>query len=203
MPGGAVEVTAVFAESGAVSALPFIDVRVDNWFYGAVKYAYENGLMVGTGVDIFSPDGTLTRAQAVTVLWRLENEPQVNYAMNFADVANGTWYTEAVRWAASEGIVLGNGDGTFGAHNAITREQLAAILYRYAAYKGYDVTAKSDPSAFTDAFKISDWAYDAIRWAYGTKLMQGNGDGTINPTGNTRRSEFATMIMRFNEQIAK
>ena len=135
------------------------------------------------------------------MLWRMENEPQVNYDMGFEDVADGQWYTEVIRWAVSEKIMEGHSDVAFGPNDPITREQLAVILYRYAAYKSYDVTAKGDPSSFTDASKISGWAYEAMEWACGT-LMGGNGDGTINPTGNSRRCEFATMIMRFIEDVA-
>ena len=209
-PVGSVTITVTFAEDKCdgtaednCPSLAFSDLNTSMWYHEYVDYAIENGLMVGTGEDVFSPDGTLTRAQAVTVLWRMENEPQVNYTVTFEDVAADQWYTEAISWAASEEIVLGNGDGTFGTDDPITREQLAAILYRYAASKGYDVTTKGDPSSFTDASEISDWAYKAMQWAFGTELMQGNGDGTINPTGSTRRCEFATMAMRFIEQIAK
>ena len=182
-------------------SLAFDDLDTDAWYHEYVDYAIENDLMNGTGAYAFSPYSTLTRAQAVTVLWRMENEPQVNYDMGFEDVADGQWYTEVIRWAVSEKIMEGHSDVAFGPNDPITREQLAVILYRYAAYKSYDVTAKGDPSSFTDASKISGWAYEAMEWACGT-LMGGNGDGTINPTGNSRRCEFATMIMRFIEDVA-
>lgn len=189
-------------EVGECPSLAFSDLSRDAWYHQCVDYALENDLMTGMGGGIFSPNGTLTRAEAVTVLWKLENRPQVSYQLNFEDVAEGEWFTEMVRWAVSKKIMTGNGDGTFGPNSPITREQLAAILYRYAAYKKYDVSAKGNLSSFTDASKISGWANEAMQWAYGTKLMQGNGDGTINPTGNTKRCEFASMIMKFNENIA-
>ena len=189
-------------EVGNCPSLDYSDLNRDAWYHQCVDYALENDLMTGMGGGIFSPNGTLTRAEAVTVLWKLENKPQVSYQLNFEDVAEGQWFTEMVRWAVSKKIMAGNGDGTFGPNSPITREQLAAVLYRYAAYKKYDVSAKGNLSSFTDASKISGWANEAMQWAYGTKLMQGNGDGTINPTGNTKRCEFASMIMKFNENIA-
>lgn len=189
-------------EVGNCPSLDYSDLSRDAWYHQCVDYALENGLMTGMGGGIFSPNGTLTRAEAVTVLWKLENRPQVSYQLNFEDVAEGQWFTEMVRWAVSKEIMTGNGDGTFGPNSPITREQLAAILYRYAAYKKYDVSAKGNLSSFTDASKISGWANEAMQWANGAKLMNGNGDGTINPTGNTKRCEFASMIMKFNENIA-
>ncbi len=189
-------------EVGNCPSLDYSDLSRDAWYHQCVDYALENDVMTGMGGGIFSPNGTLTRAEAVTVLWKLENRPQVSYQLNFDDVAEGEWFTEMVRWAVSKKIMAGNGDGTFGPNSPITREQLAAILYRYAAYKKYDVSAKGNLSSFTDASKISGWANEAMQWAYGTKLMQGNGDGTINPSGNTKRCEFASMIMKFCEKIA-
>lgn len=189
-------------EVGNCPSLDYSDLNRDAWYHQCVDYALENDLMTGMGGGIFSPNGTLTRAEAVTVLWKLENRPQVSYQLNFEDVAEGQWFTEVVRWAVSKKIMTGNGDGTFGPNSPITREQLAAILYRYAAYKKYDVSAKGNLSSFTDASKISGWANEAMQWANGAKLMNGNGDGTINPNGNTKRCEFASMIMKFNENIA-
>ena len=209
MPAGNVTVKAVFlpdydsCDGGDACPLAaYTDLDTGAWYHDGIHYCLDEGLMIGTGENAFSPDGTLTRAQAVTVLWRLENEPVVNYAMSFADVAEGQWYSEAVRWAASEKIVEGYSDTEFGTDDAITREQLAAILYRYAAYKGYDVSADGDLGDFTDASKISDWAYEAMQWACGTGLMEGDA-GILNPTGDTRRCEFATMVMRFAENIAE
>ena len=181
-------------------SLDFDDLDTSLWYHEYVDYVIDKGLMGGTGSYRFSPLGTLTRAEAVTVLWRIEGEPKVDYDMNFTDVAEGKWYTEMIRWAASEEIMGGLGNGTFGPNSPITREQLAAILYRYAGYKGYDVTEKGSLSSFTDAAKISGWAQEAMRWAC-VSLMQGSG-GAINPLGNTTRCEFSAMIMRFMEHVA-
>lgn len=209
MPAGSVTVEAVFLpedtayDDGEESPLAaYTDLDTEAWYHDGIHYCLEEGLMNGTGDGLFSPDATLTRAQAVTVLWRLENEPAVNDTMSFADVAEEQWYSEAVRWAASEKLVEGYSDTEFGTGDAITREQLAAILSRYAAYKGYDVSADGDLGVFTDASEISDWAYEAMQWAYGVGLMEGDA-GILNPTGDTRRCEFATMMMRFVENIAK
>ncbi|MGI6031380.1 MAG: S-layer homology domain-containing protein [Eubacteriales bacterium] len=179
----------------------YTDLNTAAWYHDGIHYCLEKGLMAGTEEDRFSPDGTLTRAQMVAVLWRLENKPVVNYAMNFEDVPQGQWYSEAVRWAASEKIVEGYDDTFFGTNDAVTREQLAAILYRYAQYKGYDVSLEEGAAilSFTDSDQISSWAYEAMQWACGSKLISGNGDGTVNPTSDTRRCEFATLMMRFVE----
>ena len=189
-------------EVGNCPSLAFSDLSRDAWYHQCVDYALENDLMTGMGGGIFSPNGTLTRAEAVTVLWKLENRPQVSYQLDFEDVADGQWFTETIRWAVSQNIMAGMGDGTFGPNDPVTREQLAVILYNYSVYKGYDVTAKGNLSSFTDASRISSWASKAMQWANGAKLMNGNGDGTINPTGNTKRCEFAAMIMKFCEKIA-
>ena len=189
-------------EVGNCPSLDYSDLSRDAWYHQCVDYALENDLMTGMGGGIFSPNGTLTRAEAVTVLWKLENRPQVSYQLNFDDVAEGQWFTEMVRWAVSKKIMAGNGDGTFGPNDPVSREQLAVILYNYSVYKGYDVTAKGNLSSFTDASRISSWATKALQWANGAKLMNGNGDGTINPTGKTKRCEFASMIMKFCEKIA-
>ena len=213
MPDGSVTIKAVFLpadttgdgeEDGEEESLlaAYTDLDPQAWYHDGIHYCLEEGLMNGTGDGLFSPDATLTRAQAVTVLWRLESEPVVNDAMEFADAAEGQWYSEAVRWAASEKIVEGYSDTVFGTDDAITRQQLAVILYRYAAHKGYDVSAKGDLDAFADASEVSAWAYEAMQWAYGVGLMEGDA-GILNPTGDTRRCEFATMMMRFVENIAK
>ena len=135
-------------------------------------------------------------------MWKRENQRKISYVLNVKEVADSQGFTGMIRCAVSKKIMAGNGDGTFSPNSPITREQLAAILYRYAAYKKYDVSAKGNLSSFTDASKISGWANEAMQWANGAKLMNGNGDGTINPTGNTKRCEFASMIMKFNENIA-
>ena len=180
----------------------FPDLDTSQWYHRYVDYAIENGLMGDAGDGTFSPDRTLTRAQVITVLWRLEGEPQADYTINFTDVAEGAWYTDVVRWAVKEEIMGGYGDGTFGPNDPITWEQLAAILYRYAGYKGYDLSAKGDPAYFTDPAKIGNWAYEAVQWACGAALLETEGCSMIDPAGNTKRCEFAAAITRFMENVA-
>lgn len=184
-------------------SLDFDDLDTDAWYHEYVDYAMENGLMNGTGTYIFSPYSTLTRAQVITVLWRQENEPKADHEINFNDVTEGQWFTEPVRWAVSEEIMEGYGGGAFGPNDPITWEQLAAILYRYALYKGYDVSVKGDPASFTDGSEISGWAYELMQWASGAGIFDGVGSGPIKPTGNTMRCEFASAITMFIEEVAK
>ena len=183
----------------------FSDVKTSAWYHEDVQYVSENGLMKGTGENLFSPDATTTRGMIVTILYRLEGEPVVDYAMGFTDVAEGEWYTEAVRWAASEGIVGGYGGGLFGSDDAVTREQLAVILYRYAVYKGYDVSIGEDTNilSYTDAFEISEYAVPAFQWACGAGVIEGVTESTLVPRGNATRAQVATMLMRFCVNVAK
>ena len=146
MPRSKVTVSASFALEELVSSLPFTDVAVDDWFYSAVEYAYDNGLMAGTSTTTFEPNATLTRGMMVTVLWAMEDGPVVNYAMSYSDVASGDWYAEAVRWATSVGVTNGVGDNTFAPNDALTREQMAVMLYAYSVVKGYDTTQGACPS---------------------------------------------------------
>ena len=194
MPAGAVTVDAVFAPV----SLPFTDVAETAWYYDAVRYAHVNGLMEGTSDTTFTPNGTTTRAMVVTILWRQAGEPVVNYAMDFADVAEGTWYAEAVRWAASEGIADGYGDGGFGTNDPITREQFAVMLWRFARQQGYDVSVGEDTNilSYTDALEISEYAIPAMQWACGAGILEGNA-GHLYPQGDATRAEVATMLMRF------
>ena len=154
--------------------------------------------MTGTSGTLFSPNATTTRAMIVTILWRVEGEPEVDYAMTFADVAADTWYTEAVRWAASEGIVEGYSKTAFGPNDPITREQLAAILWRYAKYLELDVSVGEDTNilSYTDAAEISEYAIPAIQWACGSGLMEGS-NGALTPKGYATRAQVATMLMRW------
>ena len=180
----------------------FSDLDTGKWYHRYVDYAIANGLLGGTGGDTFSPEGTLTRAQVITVLWRLEGEPQATNAISFTDVSDGQWYTDVIRWAVREEIMGGYDDGSFGPNNPIKWQELAAILYRYAGYKGYDVTAKGDPASFTDPAEIGGWAYEAMQWAAGKDLIRDDGGGAIHPAGNIKRCEFAATIMRFMENVA-
>lgn len=186
--------------------MPFTDVPESQWYYDAVAYVYAAELMNGTGGTLFEPDKTTTRAMIVTILWRLEGEPVVNYLMPFTDVP-ASWYTEAVRWASSERIVNGYTDGTFRPEAAITREQLATILFNYAKYKGYDVSSKANLSAlFPDAGKVSGYAADALAWANHAKLINGVADGGttfLQPQGSAIRAQVAAILMRFQQNIAE
>ena len=205
MPASAVTVKASFAkdDTPVETGLPFTDVKADDWFYEAVKYAYDNKLMDGTSSTTFAPLMTTNRAMIVTILWRQEGSPVVNYAMNFSDVESGVWYTEAVRWAAAEGIVKGYSDTVFAPDDTVTREQLATILYRYAEYKEYDVSAKGDLTTFADGSTVSTWAADGMTWAVGAELITGKDGGKLDPTGTATRAEVATILMRFCENVAK
>ena len=201
MPASEVSVNVTFAE--IVDDMPFVDVAENDWFYDSVRYVYDNGLMEGTSATTFAPTLTTTRSMVATILWRVEGEAQVDHIMSYPDVEPNTWYTEAVRWATAEGIMEGYGDGRFGPNDSITREQLATILYRYAKYKGYDVSASNDLSAFVDADQTGDWAVDAVKWAVGSGLLNGKDGGRLDPQGVASRAEVATMLMRFMENIAE
>ncbi len=199
MPNGQVTVTVTFAEA----PLPFPDVAEGDWFYDAVRYAYETGLMDGVGDNLFAPNSETTRAQLVTILYRLEGEPEVSGTSGFTDVEAGTWYTDAVAWAAANGIVNGVSETEFAPGKDITREQLATILFRYAEAKGYDVSARADLSAYTDADQIQSYAAESVAWAVAEGLIQGFEDNTLRPAGNATRAQIATILMRFCEGVAK
>ena len=193
MPNGQVTVTVTFAEA----PLPFHDVTEGDWFYDAVRCAYETGLMDGVGDNLFAPNSETTRAQLVTILYRLAGEPEPGGDSGFADVAAGTWYTDAVAWAAQNGIVNGVSDTEFAPGDDITREQLAAILYRYAAYQGYDVSQRADLSGFGDASSIRPYAQEALSWASAQGLVLGFEDGSLRPQGTASRAQIAAVLMRF------
>ena len=179
--------------------LPFTDVREGDWFYDAVAYAYTNELFNGTSATTFSPNSTMTRSMLVTVLWRMEGEPTANSANPFADVAAGTWYTDAVVWASSAGIVNGTSAAAFDPDGSVTREQIAAILYRYAKIKGWDISGASSLSTFLDGPQVSDWAARAVEWAYAEGLITGKDGGRLDPQGQASRAEVATILMRLLE----
>ena len=204
MPSGRVTVEASFAEI-APEPLPFGDVDDGDWFADAVRFVYENGMMNGVSETSFAPHATTSRCMLVTILYRLEGEPVVDYAMDFTDVAEGEWYTEAVRWAASESIVGGYGGGLFGTNDAVTREQLAAILYRYAAYKGYDVSIGEDTNilSYDDFADLSEYAIPAMQWACGAGIVNGTSESTLTPQGEATRAQVAAMLMRFCESIVQ
>lgn len=183
----------------------FDDVLPDNWAYEAVEYVNEKGLMSGVGGGSFSPGQPTTRGMLVTILYRLEGEPELEGTgtIRFSDVEDDAWYAKGVYWAAENGIVKGVGDGRYLPEDPVTREQMAAIFHRYAGYKGYDVTAQGDLSAFTDAASVGDWAREALIWAVDKELINGMGDGTVNPRGTATRAQTAAILMRFCETVAK
>ena len=187
---------------------PFADAAPTAWYHDGVHYCLENGLMRGASGGKFLPDGSTTRAQLVTILWRLEGSPAPVSTADFSDVADGAWYAGAVRWAADSGVVKGYDNGCFGPNDAVTREQMAAILYRYAQHKGYDVSAGKDTNilSFNDAFAVSEYAIPAMQWAYGSGMVHGiarDGGMLLAPRDTTTRAQAATLIMRFQSAFAK
>lgn len=181
----------------------FSDVSESDWFSDAVNYVLENGLMNGVSETEFAPHNTTTRAMLVTMLYRLDGEPEITANNEFLDVAENSYYENAVIWASNNEIAGGYGDGVFGSGNPITREQLASILYRYASYKGYD-TSYEDTNilSFDDAFEISEYAYPALQWACKNGIINGDGN-KLMPLGSAERCQVATMLMRFCEMIKK
>ena len=199
MPSSDVKIEVTFAEDPnweEEPAMPFVDVNEGDWFHDVVLYAYENGLMTGTSADTFAPNTATTRGMIVSMLARLEGVTSAESA-GFTDVADNDWYATAVNWAASEGIVNGFEDDTFRPNAPITREQMAAILYNYADYKGYDVSARADLSDYADAASISSWAEDVLAWANAEGLINGMTATTIDPQGATTRAQTAAMFERF------
>ena len=176
--------------------LPFTDVPDGIWYEEAVRFVYDNGIMQGTAEGRFTPYGVTTRGTIVTMLYRLEGEPAVT-GSDFADVADGQFYSNAVAWASANGIVSGYGNGSFGPSDNVTREQMAVILHNYAVFKGYDVSASGDLSVFTDSGAISSWAQESMAWAVGSGLMSGKGSGVLDPSGTATRAELAQMFMNF------
>ena len=202
MPDGQVTVEVTFLQ-GEAPDLPFSDVTESDWFYDAVTYAYENGLMDGVGAGLFAPNSETTRAQLVTILYRLSGQPAPSGDSGFSDVETGTWYTDAVAWAAQNGIVNGVSDTQFVPGDDITREQLAVILYRYATYQGYDVSQRADLSGFVDAGTISTYAQEALSWANAQGLVLGFEDDSLRPQGTATRAQIAAVLMRFCQTVAE
>jgi len=177
----------------------FTDVDLHAWYHSAMDYAVEKQLMNGVAPDKFDPSGTTTRAMLATILWRLEGEPAVSGRNPFRDVKADQWYTDAVLWASTNGIVKGYGDGRFGPMDTLTREQFAVMLQRYAKLKGPDTGKTADLSAYADADSISAWALDAMRWANAEGLIRGRTETTLVPKGSTTRAETAAILMRYLE----
>lgn len=185
---------------------PFTDVSESDWFFNDVKFVYQNGLMNGTSATTFSPEGTTSRGMIVTILWRMAGSPDMEdkiWGYPFADVDATAYYGTAVYWARLNGIAGGYDDATFGPNAPINREQMAVMMYRYAQYKGYDVSAKADLNKFTDADEISNYALEALQWANAEGLINGKGDGVLDPKGQATRAEAAAILTRFNEVVAE
>ena len=187
-------------ENPGTGANPFTDVSEKDWFYGDVMFVYENGLMLGTSKTLFSPHGTATRGMMATILWRMEGSPAPKGKNSFTDVEAGKWYADAITWTAENGIFAGYGKDKFGPDDPITREQLAAIFYRYADYKGYDLTVKGNLDKFKDSDKITDYAKTAMQWAVGSGLVKGKSGNLLDPQGTATRAEIAAMLHRFIEK---
>ena len=187
-------------ENPSTGANPFTDVSEKDWFYGDVMFVYENGLMLGASKALFSAHGTATRGMMATILWRMEGSPVPKGKNSFTDVEAGKWYADAITWTAENSIFAGYGKDKFGPDDPITREQLAAIFYRYADYKGYDLTVKGNPDKFKDADKITDYAETAMQWAVDSGLVKGKSGNLLDPQGTATRAEIAAMLHRFIEK---
>ena len=183
---------------------PFTDVTEgDDWFYDAVAYVYENGIMAGTGETVFEPTMELDRAMAAQLFYNLEGKPAVTGDSTFTDVTSGHWAVDAITWAAQNDIVAGIGGGLYDPDSNVTREQFAVMLYKYARFKGYDLTATGDLTQFPDAGSISSWAETALSWANGNGLINGHENGTIDPKGSTIRAQAASIMANFDQNVAK
>ena len=188
----------------AIARFPFTDVVAGTWYYGAAAYAYNNGLFAGMTPTTFAPNATMTRAMLVSVLWRLAGEPAPKVPNTFVDVPDGAWYTDAVTWAAENGVVSGIGGSRFDPSGFVTREQTAEILYNYAHSKGYDVSARADLTAFPDAGSVSGWAEEALSWANAAGLINGtvrDGQTILDPQGSASRAQVAMILMNYVEHV--
>ncbi|WP_337928130.1 S-layer homology domain-containing protein [Anaerotignum lactatifermentans] len=191
-------------ETEETETISFLDVKESDWFYEAVSYAVENGLMSGMSEDIFAPNTPLTREMLAVVLYNVEGQPEGTEANTFTDVKGDMWYTDAILWANENGIVAGYDNGAYGVGDLITREQFATILYRYAQFKGYDTTQGGMAvREFSDYVNISDYARPAMAWAVNAGIMGGMDDGTLMPQGKATRAEAATMLMNFCENMVE
>lgn len=187
---------------GANSVQPggFTDVAANSWYAQAVDFVTRSRLMSGTSTGVFSPDNAMTRAMLVTVLWRAEGQPTASSAASFTDAASDSWYSSAVAWTVENGIVNGTSDTTFSPDKSVTRQEIAAILQRYAKYKGADITQTADLSAYTDNTSVASWASDAMAWAVNKGVITGATSTTLAPSANATRAQVATMLMRYMQQ---
>ena len=186
-----------------VVEVPAFTDTASHWASEAIEFVVEKGLMNGIGGEKFDPNGTLNRAMLVTILYRLEGSPAVKGANKFSDVADGTWYTDAVIWATENGIVNGLSDELYAPLSEFTREQMATMLLRYSEYKKYDTSDANDLDKFSDAESVASWALEALQWANAEGLVNGRTETTIVPQGSATRGETATVLMRYIENIVK
>lgn len=199
MPSGGVTVDVTFIPED----WPFVDVTEDKWYYDAVAYVYQQGIMVGMSETTFEPNTTVNRAQVVQMLYNLEGQPQVSGDSGFSDIRDGQWYAKAVAWASANDVVAGYEDGTFRPTRAVTREEFAQILYNYAKCKGYGLSASADLGKFPDSGQVSSWAETALGWANGNGLINGHDDGRLDPKGSTIRAQAASILMNFDKGFAQ
>ena len=202
MPASRVTVEASFAPA----PLPFEDVAPGAWYESAVRYAYFHNIMEGMRETEFAPATALTRAMAVQILYNLEGQPDLsseNLGYPYEDVNAQAWYGNAVYWARITGVATGYGDGTFQPGDSITRQEFAQMLYNYAKYKGYDLSAEGDLSQFPDSGSVADWAEAAMRWANGNQLINGHDDGTIDAAGIGTRAQAASILMKFDQNLVE
>lgn len=195
MPATAVTVRPVFGQVDSI--FPFVDVPENHWARKAIAWAYDNRLFSGISETLFGPGVSTSRGMVVTVLWRMEKQPSVKQDAAFADVSANAYYSMAVAWAKDSEVVLGYGDGRFGPDDTITREQLAAILFRYVQRKGDDVSKRVNLGSFTDGGKTSGYALSAMEWAVANNFLSGKGNSILDPGGKAKRAEIATVLMRF------
>ncbi len=200
MPGSSVEIQGAFTAGASTPVeLPFTDVAAGVWYYDAVEYVYEHGLMAGTGASTFSPELFTSRGMIVTILHRMAGSPAAGSSA-FLDVSAGQYYADAVAWAAANGVVSGYGDGRFGPNDSITREQMVVILQGFARLQGWDVSNRADLSIYEDAGSISGYAVEAMRWARSEGLINGTSATTLTPTGTTTRAQAAVILRGFCEK---
>lgn len=205
MPRSDVTVSASFRAISHEDNCPsadYTDVDTGAWYHEAIDFAIENDLMNGVGDNLFNPDGNLSRAMMVRILWNMEDQP-TNVSGSYSDVVAGAWYEKAVLWATANNIVNGYPDGSFGPDNSITRQEMAAILYRYAQFKEYDMTAEDDLTRFPDGDETAEWAETFVRWAVAEGLLNGGDNGILDPAGTATRAEVAQIFMNYCEKIAK
>lgn len=181
----------------------FKDISPTSWYYEAVKYVVEAGLMKGTSSTTFEPNTSMSRAMFVTVLYRLAGEPSVSANSKFTDVVSNSWYEDAVIWGTTNGVVKGIGGNKFDPNTSVSREQMAAFMYRYASYKGLDTTIDSNSavSSFNDSMRVSDWAFEAAEWSVEKGLIVGMGNNKLEPQGTATRVQVATILMRYAEEL--